>query len=190
MSKENIKQYNKACFEYQAAIKFLTDSVLDNNGQQKYLSISKPLVMHSVRVAFRLIEKGLDKKYVVAAFLHDLVEDTDVTVDDVSQKFGEEVAELISDLTYNPTITDEIEKGRELIKRISSHSKELANLKAYDAIDNMNYYVFTAEDEPRKQKVFVRWGELVGGLQNIVDLDLSTELQNSFEAAKIREEIV
>jgi RelA/SpoT family (p)ppGpp synthetase len=56
-------------------------------------------VVHSVEVARILAELGLDYHAVAAGFLHDVVEDTDWTIADVSQRFDEEVAKLVDGVT-------------------------------------------------------------------------------------------
>ena len=58
-----------------------------------------PFFIHPVAVAETVAEWGLDTDAVVAALLHDTVEDTDVTVKDIEKKFGSVVAELVDGLT-------------------------------------------------------------------------------------------
>ena len=49
----------------------------------------EPYICHPVEVAKILIEYGADDASVIAALLHDTVEDTDVTLDDIKKTFGE-----------------------------------------------------------------------------------------------------
>ncbi len=58
-----------------------------------------PYITHPVAVAEILAEYGLDAESLIAALLHDVVEDTDMTLDDVSEQFGGEVAALIDGVT-------------------------------------------------------------------------------------------
>jgi GTP diphosphokinase / guanosine-3',5'-bis(diphosphate) 3'-diphosphatase len=58
-----------------------------------------PYISHPLTVALMLAEYGLDEQTVAAAFLHDTVEDTDVTLDDISSQFGPEIAQLIDGVT-------------------------------------------------------------------------------------------
>ena len=58
-----------------------------------------PYISHPVEVAKILIEYGADDASIIAALLHDTVEDTDVTLDDIKKQFGEEVALLVDGVT-------------------------------------------------------------------------------------------
>jgi GTP pyrophosphokinase len=58
-----------------------------------------PYITHPLTVAQLLAEYGMDEATLAAAFLHDVVEDTEVTIDEVTKTFGEEVAGLIDGVT-------------------------------------------------------------------------------------------
>ena len=55
--------------------------------------------IHPCAVAQILIELGLDSATVAAAFLHDVIEDTPVTEEDIRREFGEEILRLVSGVT-------------------------------------------------------------------------------------------
>jgi GTP pyrophosphokinase len=59
----------------------------------------EPYVVHCVKVARMLAELGLDHHTVAAGLLHDVVEDTDWTIDQVRQRFDGEVAQLVDGVT-------------------------------------------------------------------------------------------
>ena len=59
----------------------------------------EPYVIHCVEVARMLAELELDHQAVAAGLLHDVVEDTDWTVQDISRRFGEDVAQLVDGVT-------------------------------------------------------------------------------------------
>ncbi|MDP9212209.1 MAG: HD domain-containing protein, partial [bacterium] len=59
----------------------------------------EPYVCHPIEVASILCDWQLDAPTVTAALLHDAPEDTDLTLDDVREEFGEEVTELVSSVT-------------------------------------------------------------------------------------------
>jgi len=59
----------------------------------------KPYIVHSLAVAQRLAELHLDSATIAAGLLHDVVEDTIVTIEDLRQDFGEEVAKLVDGVT-------------------------------------------------------------------------------------------
>jgi GTP pyrophosphokinase len=59
----------------------------------------QPYIMHSLAVAQILADMGLDATTIAAALLHDVVEDTGVTLDDIQQEFGPKIAELVDGVT-------------------------------------------------------------------------------------------
>lgn len=59
----------------------------------------EPYIIHPVSVAYILVEMGMDTPSVVSGLLHDVVEDTDMTFDDVKKAYGVEVAKLTEGLT-------------------------------------------------------------------------------------------
>jgi GTP pyrophosphokinase len=59
----------------------------------------EPYIVHPLAVANRLATMQLDAATIAAAILHDVVEDTDVSVDDLRERFGETVARLVDGVT-------------------------------------------------------------------------------------------
>jgi GTP pyrophosphokinase len=58
-----------------------------------------PVISHPITVAYRLAEMGLHMHVIVAGLLHDIVEDSDITVEDVQAQFGEDIASLVESVT-------------------------------------------------------------------------------------------
>lgn len=58
-----------------------------------------PVISHPLAVSYRLAEMGLHLNVVIAGLLHDVVEDSDVTIEDVKNAFGEDVASLVESVT-------------------------------------------------------------------------------------------
>ncbi len=59
----------------------------------------EPYIIHPLQVAYTLASIGLDSKAICAALLHDIVEDTDVTNEDIIREFGSETAEMVAGVT-------------------------------------------------------------------------------------------
>ena len=72
----------------------------------------EPYILHPIAVAKIVVSNiGLGYKSIIAALLHDVVEDTDYTVDDLSNLFGEKVATLVEGLTKIKTVLDNEDKA-------------------------------------------------------------------------------
>ena len=71
---------------------------LEKHGDQKRHS-GEPYIIHPLQVAYTLAEMGLDEQTIAAALLHDVVEDTEATNEDIVKEFGQEVADMVSGVT-------------------------------------------------------------------------------------------
>ena len=72
----------------------------------------EPYILHPIAVAKIVVSNiGLGCKSIIAALLHDVVEDTDYTVEDLSSLFGEKVATLVDGLTKIKTVLDNEDKA-------------------------------------------------------------------------------
>jgi guanosine-3',5'-bis(diphosphate) 3'-pyrophosphohydrolase len=74
------------------------DFCLEHHKGQKRLS-GEPYVLHPLEVALVLAEMKLDSTAIAAGLLHDAVEDTPVTTEDITAKFGEQVAHIVEGVT-------------------------------------------------------------------------------------------
>ncbi len=101
-------------------------------------------VIHPIRVARFLIEEMDERNpdVVCAALLHDVVEDTDVTLDQIRDQFGDRVARLVDSVT-RPRAKFETEEEKRISKPLTyqktldTGSPETLRIKAADIVDNM-----------------------------------------------------
>ena len=71
---------------------------VEHHGDQKRKS-GEPYIIHPLNVAYILAGVGLDEATISAALLHDVVEDTDVTGEDLRRDFGDEIADMVAGVT-------------------------------------------------------------------------------------------
>lgn len=65
----------------------------------QYRKSGEPYIIHPLNVAYILANLGLDTQTICAALLHDVVEDTDATEEDIQKRFGTEIMELVEGVT-------------------------------------------------------------------------------------------
>lgn len=81
------KEYDLALIE--KGYKFALEAHKEQERQS-----GEPYIIHPIAVACKLIEFGMDTPSVVAGLLHDVIEDTSYTYDEIAKLFGKEIANL------------------------------------------------------------------------------------------------
>ena len=87
--------------ELAAKLFYATHMVCKYQGRQ-HRDSGEPYLEHVFDVAYQMMEIGLDDDEIVGACLHDLVEDTEVTIDLIREFFGEPVAFNVEGVTKGP----------------------------------------------------------------------------------------
>ena len=102
----------------------------------------EPYVIHPIEVALIAVrEIGLGKKSVVAALLHDVVEDTDYTVEDIAHAFSPKIAQMVDGLTkmagvFNTNRSEQAEYFRKVLLTLSDDVRVII-IKIADRLHNM-----------------------------------------------------
>ena len=79
----------------------------------------EPYILHPIAVAkIAAMELMLDANTVIACFLHDVVEDTPYTIDDIRTRFGDDVASLVKVVTKKATKVYELSKQLDNYKQL------------------------------------------------------------------------
>jgi (p)ppGpp synthase/HD superfamily hydrolase len=104
---------------------------------------SKPEILHSIRVGLHLDSLGYNKDIVIAAILHDILEETTVTPERIRSKFGRKVTALVKANTLNKSIRNKVKRYKENFERCLKAGKGAMIIKAADILDNSYYYKFT-----------------------------------------------
>jgi (p)ppGpp synthase/HD superfamily hydrolase len=98
---------------------------------------ASPYIGHPIAVARELRRNGLPEETVVAGVLHDVVEDSELTVGDVVEQFGVRVGELVAALTDDRHIDDYEERKREHRGRVEEAGPDAAAIYAADKLVNV-----------------------------------------------------
>ncbi len=126
------------------------------HGEQKRKYTGEPYIVHPIAVAMILANYFPDH-VIVAAILHDVVEDTPVVLATISEAFGYKVSALVHELTDVYTKEAHPEMNREQRKRaecerIAGVSYEAKSIKLADLIDNTESIVL---HDPKFAKVYL-----------------------------------
>lgn len=125
---------------------------------QKRKYTGDPYIVHPIAVADMVARKGGTTEMVAAALLHDVVEDTPVTSEEIHEKFGPVIGGLVDELTDEYTKENYPEWNRAKRKhaesiRLSQVSESAKIIKWCDMADNTTTIV---EHDPGFAKVFLR----------------------------------
>lgn len=151
-----LHQYSKEGDELiQKAITFLVEN-FNKTGHNP-----KPVIIHTMRVAMYLYAQGQSVNVIVTALLHDIVEDTQVPIEEVEEKFGPEVAKLVLANTFKSDIEDYVQKYIDTFERNIAAGSEAALVKASDLLDNSYFYHLGAQDT---------WAKLYGKFSKFVEM--------------------
>ncbi|XP_017967619.1 guanosine-3',5'-bis(diphosphate) 3'-pyrophosphohydrolase MESH1 [Drosophila navojoa] len=98
---------------------------------------STPYVNHLINVAAILAEAGIkDEGVLIAAILHDVVEDTDTTISEVEKLFGTDVSSLVLEVTDDKSLEKD-ERKRLQIVNARNTTKRAKLIKLADKLDNL-----------------------------------------------------
>ena len=113
----------------------------EKHGDQRRAS-GIPYILHPTSVACILAELGMDSESIAAALLHDVVEDTEVTLEDVTKLFGSEIAGLIDGVTklgkipYSSREEQQAENIRKMLIAMANDIRVII-IKLADRLHNM-----------------------------------------------------
>ena len=125
------------------------------HGDQKRKDGS-PFVSHPLAAAQIIAEMGLDEESVIAAMLHDSIEDTPVTHEDIAKKFGDEVAEIVEGVTkltrvvYTSKEEEQMENLRKMLMAMAKDIRVII-IKIADRLHNMRTMEYQSEEKQREK---------------------------------------
>ncbi len=155
---------------------------VQKHGTQKRAS-GDPYFSHPVEVAGLMTELKLDQETIITALLHDTVEDTLATVDEVERLFGPEVARLVDGVTKLSkieTMSDKERAAENLRKFLLAMSEDLRVLlvKLADRLHNMRTLHYIKSEEKRRRiaretmEIYAPLAERVGMYEYMREMQL------------------
>jgi guanosine-3',5'-bis(diphosphate) 3'-pyrophosphohydrolase len=131
-------------------------------GQKRKGLAGEPYINHLIEVAQLVSMQEPDTNLVIAALLHDVIEDTSVTALELIQRFGQDVADLVAELTDDMSLP-KAERRRLQIEHAPKMSVRAQTIKLADKISNLRSILTSPPadwDYERKRKYF-DWGKRV-----------------------------
>ena len=110
----------------------------------------RQFVEHPIEVARLLVEAGYDGPIIAAAYLHDVVEKTQVEADEIRVRFGPEAAEVVEALSEDPTVNGYAERKRRLRVQVLEAGGPAVLIYTVDRVANMRDWR-TVEPARREQ---------------------------------------
>lgn len=108
------------------------DFAARHHGDQTYGGTILPYLYHLVKVVERVRSKTGSESSLIAAILHDVIEDTEATLEDVNREFGPEVANLVDHLTHYKEDT-----YKEYLERMYRGNDSATLIKICDIQENL-----------------------------------------------------
>jgi GTP pyrophosphokinase len=134
-----------------------------------------PYIMHPASVALTLAQMGFDEHTVAAGLLHDTVEDTDSSIDELDELFGEQVADIVDGVTKINMMTFETkeEAQSENIRKMilsMAHDIRVPLVKLADRLHNMSTLDF--QKPHKRQRIAQETMDIYAPLANRLGLHL------------------
>ena len=106
----------------------------------------KPVLLHSAKTALCLYNLDYSRDIVVAAVLHDLIEDTDTVAADIENAFSPAIAGIVEACTFSPDIEDDLDQARDMLERCAAYGNDALIVKCADLLDNIGYVHLAPEE--------------------------------------------
>jgi len=140
-----------------------------HTGHKRKGSAGEPYINHPIEVANLIANVGSveDMDVLIAAILHDTVEDTGTKKEEIAQRFGERVSEIVAEVTDDKSLPKQ-ERKRLQIEHAPHLSPEAKLVKLGDKISNIRDVTNNppADWDVKRRREYIEWGEqVVAGLR-------------------------
>ena len=125
----------------------------------------EPYILHPIAVAHICVEEiGLGVRSTICALLHDTVEDTDITLEDIQREFGNEIAKIVDGLTKISTVLD-------------------ANSSTTQQAENFKKILLTLTDDPRV--ILIKLADRLHNMRTLDSMKREKQLKISSETVYV-----
>lgn len=155
--------------DFALVLKAAAFAAMKHSGQRRKDADASPYINHPLALAHVLASEGgiTDPAVIAGALLHDTVEDTETTFEELEREFGSAVTGIVAEVTDDKTLPKEERKRLQIVKSASkSHGAKLVKLA--DKICNLRDIAASPPTDwsvDRKRAYFDWAAEVVDGLQ-------------------------
>lgn len=160
-----------------------------HDGQRRKGAAQEPYMIHLLHVAQLVAEAtdGNDTNLVIAALCHDAIEDAEVSRDTLSTLFGQDVAELVTELSDDKSLAKDVRKQLQ-IENAPQKSPRAALLTMADKISNVMSLANSPPQDWSKERLmeYVEWANAVVARLPVLDPVLSAKFAEACEVTRGR----
>lgn len=95
------------------------------------------LAFHSIMVGNMLKNIGCDDETISIGYLHDIIEDTKYTYDDILKRYGKKIADGVLQLSEDQSIIDYVDRKKEFLKRLETADNNILMVELADKLQNL-----------------------------------------------------
>ena len=136
----------------------------EKHAKQRRKDIDKtPYINHPISLANILAQRWvIDENVLCAAILHDTIEDTETTVDELQEHFGEKITSIVLEVTDDKSLEKSVRKQKQ-VEHAASISHEAKLVKLADKIANITDIINTppADWSSDRKKEYFEWAKAV-----------------------------
>ena len=171
--------------ELQLLMNALSFAAAKHREQRRKGVEATPYINHPIAVTNVLVQKGNITETVVlcAALLHDTIEDTETSLSELKESFGEEIATIVKEVTDDKSLPKEVRK-RLQVEHASGLSPAAKLVKIADKICNVRDITTSppADWPPQRRQDYLTWSEkVIAGCR-----DINPKLDHAFDQAILR----
>jgi GTP diphosphokinase / guanosine-3',5'-bis(diphosphate) 3'-diphosphatase len=152
--------------------------------QKRKGAAAEPYINHLIEVA-QLVSMAVpepDTNLVVAALLHDTIEDTSTTTADLIERFGQDVADLVVEMTDDKSLP-KAERKRLQIEHAPKMSVRAQTIKLADKISNLRSILSSppADWDYQRKRQYFEWGKRVVDALSAPNPVLKAEFERTYK---------